>query len=266
MFDWGCDSFDCGRYFCVDEIPEIRQCADRRNFSEGVHGWHKPTEGMCERHMGQQEIVYLKIERNVLVKDRHVTLQDIASLESNDASVVRQLKQKKIHTFSEGIGDKKPKKQQVVFCILKIVELIHEEYPAILVVNEGESDFVLEYDPNPSHNKWWEGILVMMLCVVTFFGAAFTIMAFNNDIGITDVFEKLYIQALGSAPDGVGELEVCYSIGLAVGIIVFFNHISKKKITPDPTPLQVQMRKYEQDVDTTFIENAGRKGHSIDVK
>ena len=28
---------------------------------------------------------------------------------------------------------------------------------------------------------------------------------------------------------------------------------------------QIEMRKYEKDVDTTFIENAGRGGHSIDV-
>ena len=48
-------------------------------------------------------------------------------------------------------------------------------------------------------------------------------------------------------------------------IIIFFNHVGKKKITPDPTPMQVEMRKYETDIDTTFIENAERKGHSIDV-
>ena len=50
-----------------------------------------------------------------------------------------------------------------------------------------------------------------------------------------------------------------------MGILVFFNHIGKKKITSDPTPIQVEMRKYEQDVDMTFIENAGRKGHEHDV-
>ena len=59
--------------------------------------------------------------------------------------------------------------------------------------------------------------------------------------------------------------EVCYCIGLGLGIILFFNHVGRKKITPDPTPIQIEMRKYEKDVDTTFIENAGRGGHSIDV-
>ena len=70
---------------------------------------------------------------------------------------------------------------------------------------------------------------------------------------------------MGTKKGNVTELEVFYCLGLAVGILVFFNHIGKKKITSDPTPIQVEMRKYEKDVDTAFIENAGRKGHEHDV-
>ena len=63
----------------------------------------------------------------------------------------------------------------------------------------------------------------------------------------------------------IAVLEVCYSIGLFLGIMVFFNHVGRKKITHDPTPIQVEMRTYEKGVDTTFIENCGRKGSSNDV-
>ena len=73
------------------------------------------------------------------------------------------------------------------------------------------------------------------------------------------------MQVMGTKSDGVTELEIFYCLGLPVGILAFFNHVGKKKITPDPTPIQVQMRKYEQDVDTTFIEEAEREGNSLDV-
>ena len=105
----------------------------------------------------------------------------------------------------------------------------------------------------------------IVLCILIFFGAAFTIMAFNNDVGVGDVFAKFYHQVTGIESDGVTELEICYSIGLSFGILIFFNHVGRKKITHDPTPIQIEMRKYESDLDTAFIENAGRKGHSIDV-
>lgn len=44
-----------------------------------------------------------------------------------------------------------------------------------------------------------------------------------------------------------------------------FNHVGHKKITHDPTPIQIEMRKYETDLDTAFINNAERRGHSVDV-
>ena len=46
---------------------------------------------------------------------------------------------------------------------------------------------------------------------------------------------------------------------------MFFNHVGHKKITHDPTPIQIEMRKYETDLDTAFINNAERRGHSVDV-
>lgn len=215
---------------------------------------------------GKNQTLYIKIPQNTIVTDRHVTLGDIAKMECSEESIVRQLKQKKIFSFPDRLNEKQQKNVFQVFSILKIIELIHEDYPNVDVTNEGEQDFIVEYIPNPNKPKWLEAVKVILLCIVIFFGSAFTIMAFNNDISVTDVFSKLYFQMMGRESSGMTELEVSYCIGLSLGILVFFNHIGRKKITPDPTPIQVEMRKYEQDIDTAFIENAGRKGHSVDVK
>jgi stage V sporulation protein AA len=187
-------------------------------------------------------------------------------MECTNAAALRQLKQKKVYTFPEAAESRKQKNEMQVFSVLKIIELIHEEYPGLTISNEGEKDFIVEYIPDPAKPVWLNALKTAVLCVVIFFGAAFTIMAFNNDISIGDVFAKLYFQVTGNKANGVTELEVCYSIGLALGILIFFNHVGHKKITPDPTPIQVEMRKYEKDIDTTFIENAERKGHSIDIR
>lgn len=207
------------------------------------------------------ETIYLKIDQNVLVYDRNVTLGDVASITSSNEAMVRQLKQKKIYSFTEDTTNI----QRKIFSILRIVELIHEDYPNAEIDNEGESDFIIEYMKDPTPNKVLTIIKVVVLCILVFFGSAFTIMSFNNDIGITDMFGKFYYQVMGAESGGLTELEVSYCIGLAIGILVFYNHFGKKKLTPDPTPIQVQMRKYEQDVDTTYIENAGRGGKEIDV-
>lgn len=212
----------------------------------------------------KKETVYLKAERNTLAKDRNVHLSDVATLYCTNESIARQLKQIKIYSFSD-VKDA-PKEQYQVFSVMKLIELIGQKYPNVEVNNIGEMDFVVEYKKNGEPAKWTQIVKAVVLSVVTFFGGAFTIMAFNNDIGINDVFSKLYAQVIGSPSSGVTELEVCYSIGLSVGVLMFFNHFGRKKITHDPTPVQVEMRKYEKDIDETFIETAERGGRSIDVE
>lgn len=213
--------------------------------------------------MRKTTTLHLKIGRNTVVWDRQVRLSDIADMECTDEAALRQLKQKKIYTFREDSGSRK--NQLVVVSVLKIMEQIHKDYPELEISNEGETDFIIEYVPFPEKPEWVNITKTIVLCILIFFGAAFTIMAFNNDVGVGDVFAKFYHQVTGIESDGVTELEICYSIGLAFGILIFFNHVGRKKITHDPTPIQIEMRKYESDLDTAFIENAGRKGHSIDV-
>ena len=63
----------------------------------------------------------------------------------------------------------------------------------------------------------------------------------------------------GKQSSGFTILEVSYSVGITIGILVFFNHFGKRRFSVDPTPMEVQMRLYEDDVNNTIIEDASRK-------
>ena len=106
---------------------------------------------------------------------------------------------------------------------------------------------------------------MVLVCVTVFIGSAFSIMTFNNDVGVTQVFSQVYQLVMGRASDGFTMLEAMYSVGIAVGILVFYNHVGGKRITKDPTPMEVEMRQYEDDVNMTLIEGCNRKETSIDV-
>ena len=90
-------------------------------------------------------------------------------------------------------------------------------------------------------------------------------MAFHNDIGISDVFIRVYEMVMDEPSDGITILEISYSIGLASGIILFFNHIGGRRITKDPTPIELEMRIYEDQVNNALVETADREGETIDV-
>ena len=92
-----------------------------------------------------------------------------------------------------------------------------------------------------------------------FFGGGFSIMNFNNDVDIPALFEQIYTQITGQHATGFAVLEISYSIGIGLGVLFFFNHFGRMKITDDPTPMQVQMRLYEDDVNTTIIEDDSRQ-------
>ena len=106
---------------------------------------------------------------------------------------------------------------------------------------------------------------MVFVAAISFFGTGFTIMAFHNDISINKIFSHVHELVMGYASEGYSILEVSYSIGLAIGIILFFNHVGGRRITKDPTPIEVEMRVYETDVNKALIETADREGKSIDV-
>jgi stage V sporulation protein AA len=68
------------------------------------------------------------------------------------------------------------------------------------------------------------------------------------------VFENYYKIFYGRANNNPLIIDIPYSIGLAVGIIVFFNHFMGKKITDDPTPIEVEMALYETEVNETVLD------------
>ena len=89
-------------------------------------------------------------------------------------------------------------------------------------------------------------------------------MAFNNDISISGVFEHFYKQIMGVEKPQVSVLEVFYCIGLAVGIILFFNHIGKRKLSDDVTPIQVEMDKHNKDTWNTIIRQGKGKARMFE--
>lgn len=205
------------------------------------------------------EPLYIKIDQNVEVDHQHIVLGDIAKLTSSDKKMVGRLKAMTI------INVKEKKFGRYIVSLLAVIEKIHEVYPQLEIVNIGEADFVLTYQEPKKLNVALEGLKIVFICLASFFGAAFTIMTFNNDVGTADLFVHFYEEMTGESSNGFTILEITYSIGIAVGMIGFFNHFMGRKLTTDPTPLEVEMKIYENDINEMLIDSCSRKESMIDV-
>ncbi len=52
--------------------------------------------------------------------------------------------------------------------------------------------------------------------------------------------------------------QVPYSVGLGLGMVLFFNHVFQKRINEEPSPLEVEMFQYQQSLDQYVIVNENK--------
>lgn len=211
--------------------------------------------------MSQGVTAFLHFEQCRLVNNQRVCLRDVASVYVTNPNIKQKIEALELYVFNDN------KKQKKAFSVMKVVRLIGAAYPEVDVTTLGEPDFIVEYKPqkNKKYAKVFDWGKALFVCFAMFFGAAFTIVTFNKDASVEEVFAMIYRLTEGAERGAPGELEVAYSIGIPIGIILFFNHFLQNKIDSDPTPLQIQMRQYEKDVNSTIIENASREGKKEDV-
>ncbi len=233
-------------------------CVSFRLFEMEKENW----KSMLRREggfMGAQETVYLKLDRNVETEKEDVSLGDLGKVYCGDKELLAKAKAVRLYKFRD------PREPRCVISVMKAIQALQELAPSVSVESVGEKEVVVKRVKVKRDKGPWVWAKTAFVALICFFGTAFTIMAFHNDIGINQVFMKIYELVTGEASDGYTILEVAYSVGLAVGIIIFFNHIGGRRITKDPTPIEVEMRVYEDSVNNALAETADREGRMIDV-
>lgn len=198
------------------------------------------------------EILYIQTEKNVEVQSPEIYLQDVAKLTCSDSKVLNRNKVRKVFSIPNGTPGR------YVISAVDLVHAIAKEEPNVDVTHIGEANFVVTYEKAKHQQKWYSWLKTLLVCMLTFFGGAFSIMTFNTDVDTANLFSKIYTQFTGEIAAGPTILEFTYSLGIGIGVIFFFNHFGKGKLTQDPTPVEVQMRLYEDDVNETLIADKNR--------
>ncbi|MCD7739113.1 MAG: stage V sporulation protein AA [Lachnospiraceae bacterium] len=193
--------------------------------------------------------IYIQCRQHSAVQEGKVRLKDLGEVFSDKTEWAAKAKTMTVCSLQKP-GDR------AVMSSLFLIEKIKALIPECEVVNLGEASVIVEWEPERKQNIW----KLAFICLIVFFGTAFTIMAFHNDVDIRGIFEHVYQLSGAAAPEGMGVLEVSYCIGLFVGITVFFNHLGKRKTRNDPTPVQVSMYTYEQNINQSIMDAADREG------
>ncbi len=195
-----------------------------------------------------KETLYIQIQKSVHIDKPTLYVSDIGELFCQDKTIENEIS----HIVLKNLKDKKG--VRVCMNAIDVVKEIQSKYPDVDVNSIGEPEFIVEYAVHKPRPRVLEFAIVFFVAAFTFLGSMYAIMAYNNDVGTVEIFETVYeFLGLSDYSDN-NVLEIAYGIGLALGIIVFYNHFGSFKITKDPTPIQVEMDKYQKDIDDTLID------------
>lgn len=199
----------------------------------------------------QKHTVYVRAyKRTTIEAKKQVKIKDVA-----DIAAPPEVKAVVDNMQIYAIGDT-DKKGKYIITIIDIINKIWSYYPNSDVQSVGDPDVVIEYHPKESKpNSLIEWIKTIAVAIIVFAGATVAVMTYNTDTSLGKTFIIINRILTGREVDRPNLITIPYSIGLATGVLYFFNHLGKKKITEDPTPMQIEISMYEQDAEDTEINN-----------
>lgn len=198
----------------------------------------------------QQCTIYLRLYKRKTVEAQNwVTIGEVADVAATP-EVKARVDSTKIFCVPE------PEKDgRYIIPIIEIINAIWRQYPKADIQSIGDSDTVIEYHSKKIKQRdLLEWLKVAAVCIIVFAGAMIAIMTYNTDTSLGKTFIMINKMISGEEVTQPFLITIPYSIGISAGVLVFFNHFGFRKITEDPTPLQVEMKKYEQDAEDCEIE------------
>ncbi|ANY71880.1 stage V sporulation protein AA [Paenibacillus ihbetae] len=145
---------------------------------------------------------------------------------------------------------------RMVMDLIQIIPRIRQLIPDVHIEPMGNHHTLVELTgPESRGSRLWFPLVWLLL----FFGSALTIMNFHADVNMLEVQIRIVEMVTGERDEHPYLFQIAYSLGLGFGMTVFFNHLFKKKWNEEPTPLEVEMYLYQENLDQYVVAEEYRK-------
>ncbi|MYL63301.1 stage V sporulation protein AA [Bacillus hwajinpoensis] len=202
----------------------------------------------------ENEMIYLRLRQKKKVPpNKELLIGDIAQLIGEDKNCA---KVEKIPIYQVTKEDK----NLVVIDVMKVITAIQKVMNHIEVQVVGPTQTIVEVQ---YPKKKLAPVYFVFIWFLLFIGAALAIMNFHEDVSMREVHQQIYKIVTGIDNPKPLLLQVPYSFGLGIGMVLFFNHLFKKRFNEEPSPLEVEMFNYQQDLDQyVIVHENDENGHN----
>lgn len=200
-----------------------------------------------------EKTVYIRLRHRVFIQPNDkIFLKDIAQIIAEDA-LHNQIGNRVLYQ-----ADAKDR-NIIIIDVMHVVEEIKKFDSMIDVQIIGPSQTIIEV---VYKKRKISPILFFIIWFLLFFGSMLTIMNFHEDVSMQDAHQRLYKIITGKSVDKPLMFQIPYSFGLGLGMILFFNHVFKKRLNEEPSPLEVEMFNYQQDLDHYVVMHENKESMS----
>jgi stage V sporulation protein AA len=153
--------------------------------------------------------------------------------------------------------------------MMQVTKLVKAIVPHMNIVHFGEPHALIEV---AEPERKCHPVLITGVWLLLFIGSGLAIMNFHEDVSMPEVHLRIYELLTGERPEHPYWLQIPYSFGIGIGMVLFFNHLFKKKFNEEPSPLEVEMYLYQQNMNQYVVaeeyskrlSGEGRKPHEHD--
>jgi len=188
-------------------------------------------------------------QRVQVLQHQKVTIGDVAQIVASDEKE-EEVKKYIIHEVTP------EDKHLIVIDVMRLIGTIHVKDPNAEVQTVGPAQSILEIQMK---QKTLAPVYFVLVWLLLFTGSALAIMNFHEDVSMQLVHQKIYYMITGHYKDQPLLLQIPYSFGLGMGMILFFNHLFRKRLNEEPSPLEVEMFNYQQDLDQYVIVHENKE-------
>ncbi|MBU7593370.1 stage V sporulation protein AA [Metabacillus halosaccharovorans] len=194
--------------------------------------------------------VYIRLRHRIQVHPNDVITIEKIALIVGDKELTDKLKKIVIHKVQ--LRDK----NMVVIDIMHVLKEIRKFDRQIDIQALGTNQTIVEI---VYKKKKLSPLLFCIVWLLLFIGAGLAIMNFHEDVSMQAVHQRIYKIVTGRENDQPLILQIPYSLGLGLGMILFFNHLFKKRINEEPSPLEVEIFNYQLDLDQYVAMNENKE-------
>ncbi|MEK4668300.1 stage V sporulation protein AA [Niallia sp. FSL R7-0271] len=196
------------------------------------------------------ETVYIRMRNRIEKRlNEEVLLKDLAQVIAAD-SLMEQLNNLIIYSISES------DRNIIIIDSTRVIKAIRSFNLNLEIQIIGPAQTIIEVILK---KKEVSIPLFLLVWLLLFIGSALTIMNFHEDVSMQAVHQKLYKIITGKEVEKPLIFQIPYSLGLGLGMIIFFNHVFKKRFNEEPSPLEVEVFSYQQALDQYVIMHENKE-------